>query len=421
MGDFVGDAEFFRGGGGVASSHDRDGSSGGGLGDGGGHGFRAFGEFFEFKDAGGTVPDDGLRAGDGVGENLARLWSAIEAFEAVGDAGFVIGFAGGGVGGEFVGGNVVDREVDFHATGFGFFHQLGDDFGAFGVEEAVADGHVFEDFFEGVGHAAADDDFVSGLDEVADERDFVGDFRAAEYGKERALGVVEHGGEGVEFLLHEEAGDFGKIDSDDRGMGAVGGAEGVADEDIAEFGEAGAEGFDIVRGGFGGGAVFVFGFAFLFDVEAEVFEEGDFAGLHVGAGGFDFEADTIFEETDGAAEEFREFFGDGLEGVFGHAATIRAAEVAHQDNGGALVERVLDGGEGGDDALGVRDGAGGFVLGNIEIDADENAFSGEGDVFDGFFHSGSWVGCFKKMTTEFTERTEVLDASVFSVSSVVNQ
>jgi hypothetical protein len=86
-----------------------------------------------------------------------------------------------------------------------------------------------------------------------------------------------------------------------------------------------------------------------------------------------------------------------------------------------LVEGVLDGGESGDDALGVRYGAGGFVLGNIEIDADENAFSGEGDVFDGFFHSGSWVGCFKKMTTEFTESAEVLDTSVFSVSSVVNQ
>jgi hypothetical protein len=95
--------------------------------------------------------------------------------------------------------------------------------------------------------------------------------------------------------------------------------------------------------------------------------------------------------------------------------------VAHQDNGGALVERVLDGGEGGDDALGVRDGAGGFVLGNIEIDANENAFSGEGDVFDGFFHSGSWVGYFKKMTTEFTELTEVLMSSVISVSSVVNR
>jgi len=392
VGDFVGDAEFFGGGGGVASAHDRDGTSGGGLGDGSGHGFRAFGKFLEFKDAGGAVPDDGFGAGDGVGEDLAGLGSAIEAFESIGDARLVIGCAGGGVGGKFVGGDVVHREVDFHAAGFGFFHQLSNDLGAFGVEEAVADGHVLEDFFEGVGHAAADDDFVGGLDEVADERDFVGDFRAAENGEEGALRVVEHGGEGVEFLLHEEAGDLGKIDSDDGRVRAVGGAEGVADEDIAELREAGAEGFDIVRGGFGGGAVFVFGFAFLFDMEAEVFEKGDFAGLHVGAGGFDFEADAIFEETDGTAEEFGKLFGDGLEGVFGHAAAIRAAEVAHQDNAGSLVERVLDGREGGDDALGVRDGAGGFVLGNIEIDADEDAFSIERDVGDRFFHASFCCG-----------------------------
>jgi hypothetical protein len=165
---------------------------------------------------------------------LAGFGSAVEAFESVGDACGVIGRAGGGVGGEFVGGDEVHGEVDFHATGVGFFHEFGDDFGAFGVEEAVADGHVVEDFLEGVGHAAADDDFVGCFDEVADERDFVGDFGTAEDGEERAFRVVEDGGEGVEFLLHEEACDFGQIDSDDGGVGAVGGAEGVAHEDIAE-------------------------------------------------------------------------------------------------------------------------------------------------------------------------------------------
>jgi hypothetical protein len=95
--------------------------------------------------------------------------------------------------------------------------------------------------------------------------------------------------------------------------------------------------------------------------------------------------------------------------------------VAHENDGCAFIQGVLDRGQGGGDALGIRDGASLFVLGNIEIDAHENAFSGEGNVFDGFFHSGSWVGYFKKMTTEFTERTEVLMSSVFSVSSVVNE
>ena len=105
--------------------------------------------------------------------------------------------------------------MDLNATGLGFFHELGDDFSAFGVEEAVSNRHVFEDFFEGVGHAAADDDLVGCFDEVANERDFVGDLGASENGQEWSLRVVEHGGKGIEFLLHEEACDLREIDSDD--------------------------------------------------------------------------------------------------------------------------------------------------------------------------------------------------------------
>jgi hypothetical protein len=120
-----------------------------------------------------------------------------------------------GIGREGGGGNEIDWQVDLDSAGFGFLHELDDDFGAFGVEEAVSDRHVFENLLEGVGHAAADDDFVSGFDEVADERDFVGDLGASEDGQEWSLRVVEHGGKGIEFLLHEEASDFREIDSDD--------------------------------------------------------------------------------------------------------------------------------------------------------------------------------------------------------------
>jgi hypothetical protein len=87
-------------------------------------------------------------------------------------------------------------------------------------------------------------------------------------------------------------------------MGTVGCAEGVAHENIAEFGEAGTEGSDFFGIGFGGGAVLVFDFAFFFNVEAEIFEEDDFAGLERGAGGFDFGADAVAEELYGLAEEF---------------------------------------------------------------------------------------------------------------------
>ena len=107
----------------------------------------------------------------------------------------------------------------------------------------------------------------------------IGDLGASENGQERALGVVEHGGEGVEFLLHEEAGDFGKIYADDGGMRTVGCAEGVAHEEISELGEAGAEGGDFFGVGLCRGAILIFYFALFFDVEAEVLEENDLAGL----------------------------------------------------------------------------------------------------------------------------------------------
>jgi hypothetical protein len=61
--------------------------------------------------------------------------------------------------------------------------------------------------------------------------------------------------------------------------------------------------------------------------------------------------------------------------------------VAHEHDGSAFIEGVLDRGERGGNARGIRDGAGLFVLGNIEVDAHENAFAFYGNVFDGFFHS----------------------------------
>jgi hypothetical protein len=170
-------------------------------------------------------------------------------------------------------------------------------------------------------------------------------------------------------------------------MRAVGCAEGVAHEDITELSEAGTEGGDFFGIGFGGGAVFVFDFAFFFNVEAEIFEQDDFSGMERGAGGFDFGADAIVEELHGLAEEFGEFFSDGLERKFFDDFAIRAAEVAHENDGCAFIQGVLDRGQCGGDALGVRNGAGLFVLGNIEVDAHENAFAVYGNVFDGFFHS----------------------------------
>jgi hypothetical protein len=64
--------------------------------------------------------------------------------------------------------------------------------------------------------------------------------------------------------------------------------------------------------------------------------------------------------------------------------------VAHEDDRSAFIEGVLDRGQRGGDALGVCDDAGLLILGNIEVDAHEDAFAVYGNVFDGFFHSGKF-------------------------------
>ena len=56
--------------------------------------------------------------------------------------------------------------------------------------------------------------------------------------------------------------------------------------------------------------------------------------------------------------------------------------MAHQHDGCALFERVFDGGQSGFDALGVGDGAGGLVLRDVEIHANEGALALQVEIFD---------------------------------------
>jgi hypothetical protein len=125
-----------------------------------------------------------------------------------------------------------------------------------------------------------------------------------------------------------------------------------------------------------------FHLAFFLDVEAEILQQNHVAGLGLGAGGLDFRADAVVEELHRLAEQLRERIGDGLEGKFLDALAVRAAEVAHQDDRRTLVERVADGRQRRLNALGVGDGAGGFVLRDVEIHADEGAFALQIEIFN---------------------------------------
>jgi len=157
----------------------------------------------------------------------------------------------------------------------------------------------------------------------------------------------------------------------------VRGAESVINEHVAQAGETCAKSSHGGGIGLEGAAIGGLGLALLLDVKAQVLQKDDAARRECGAGGLDLRADAIGEQRHRTAKELLQLDGDGLERVLGHSLAIGPPEVAHEDDRGSLVERVLDRGKRRDDALVIRDRAGGFVLRDVKIDADEGAFTGE--------------------------------------------
>jgi len=133
-----------------------------------------------------------------------------------------------------------------------------------------------------------------------------------------------HLGEGLELLLDEEAGNAWHLAlaADERGVGAVGSAEGVRDKDVAELGERlpelldlgglGLEGLALVDALLAAALSVVDALALLLDVEADVLENDDGALGGVGAGSLDLGADAVGEEGDGLAHELTELQEDRI-------------------------------------------------------------------------------------------------------------
>ncbi len=164
----------------------------------------------------------------------------------------------------------VGGKVDPDAFGFGLCEQFFCRLQAIVFAEGVADlaAGCFE---KGIGHPAADDDIGRAFEEVFDDEDLVGDFGAADDGGERLLRLMQdlfgagdlafHEQAEHPFVFWEELGDDGG-----GGVGAVGGAEGVIDIDVAEFCQL----FGEILVAF-----------FLLFVKPEVFQQHDLAGLRL--------------------------------------------------------------------------------------------------------------------------------------------
>ena len=140
---------------------------------------------------------------------------------------------------------------------------------------AVADGLVFDErradftglrFQESGRHAAADEQAVHFFHDIFQHGHLIADLGAAEKRGKGVGGVFQKAAQGIDFLFQQKSGDRRQVfgDAGNRGMGAVGGAEGIIDINIAQagqrFGEVGVAGF-------------------FFGMEPEIFQQQDIAGF----------------------------------------------------------------------------------------------------------------------------------------------
>lgn len=200
------------------------------------------------------------------------------------------------------------------------------------------------------------------VNQVLNKLDLVRDLGSTEDGEEGLLGVLKDLGEVLELLGHEESGGLlREVDTDHTRVGAVGGSEGVVDEDVTELGQAGAESGDLNGVRLDLLAVDLAG-ALLLGVEAEVLEEDNLAVSGLGDGGLSCGSDAVGEEGDGEGKEGRELSRDGCERVLGDDGSVGAAKVGHEDDGRcSVVESILDRRDRGRDTLGEEAGVSGKV------------------------------------------------------------
>jgi hypothetical protein len=329
----------------------------------------ALGELFDLEDAHGSVHDDSLAVREELLLLLGGLGTVVEAHPAVGDG---IGGDGLGVGfsREGIGDNDVGREEDGLAKLLGLLHD-----GLRGVNEVILNkgGTNVEalGLEEGENHASADDDLVALLEEGLKDGDLGGDLGSADDGSHGLLSAGDGTIEVLELLGEEVTGDGGGEELGhtlSRGMGTVGGTEGIVDKEVEGGGELLNEGL-LVLG--------------LLLVEAGVLEHEDISLLGAIDHGLDVITDAVGGELDILTKELSHALGGGGKGELVLLA-IGAAQMGADRDDGTLRLEVLDGGDGGTDAGVVGDLL--AVEGDVDVATDKDLLALEitvGEVLDG--------------------------------------
>lgn len=142
----------------------------------------------------------------------------------------------------------------------------------------------------------------------------------------------------------------------------------LTDEDIRELGEILTELGNALWRSLDLLSVGILAASLLLGVEAQVLQENNLAVLGVVHNLLNLWSDAVRSEGDAATEKLLELRNDRLERELFVDLSIWAAQVGHQDNSlGAVVDGILDGGDGTGNTLCVGDVLLG-VEGDVEVD-----------------------------------------------------
>ena len=97
-------------------------------------------------------------------------------------------------------------------------------------------------------------------------------------------------------------------------------------------------------------------------IEAQIFQKDDLAGLHCGGLGLRVLAHDVLAEGNGLAEKLRKTLRHGRKRQALLPLALGLAKVGAGDDRRAVIQKILNGRQGGADALVVLNGAGGLIL-----------------------------------------------------------
>ncbi len=127
-------------------------------------------------------------------------------------------------------------------------------------------------------------------------------------------------------------------------------------------------------------------------VKPKVLKQQDVSGLHFGHEPLHLRTDAVGREAHLLAQQSPQAFGHGSEAELGNHLSPRSSEVRAENDFCALIDGVIDRGQGGPDPRVIQN-IQILIQGNIKIGPDKDALSLDGNILDGQFvhvHGGSF-------------------------------